>query len=87
MAQPVLLWRKSGEKSGEDLGLPEEELRLRVKLATRMSVQHRDLCSMPCGSLGGRGVWGRMVTCIGMAELLCYPPQTIRTLLISYTPV
>ena len=87
MAQLVHLWRKSGEKSGEDLGLPEEELRLRVKLATRMSVQHRDLCSTSCGSLDGRGVWGRMVTCICMAELLCYPPQTITTLLISYTPI
>ena len=36
MAQLVHLWKKSGEKLGEDLGLPEEELGLRVKLAIRM---------------------------------------------------
>jgi len=33
------------------------------------TVQHRELCSMLCGSLGGRGVWGRMDTC--MVESLC----------------
>ena len=26
------------------------------------TVQHRELCSMSCGSLDGRGVWGRMDT-------------------------
>ena len=36
------------------------------------------------GSLAGRGVWGRMDTCICMAESLCCPPETIRTLLIGY---
>ena len=44
-------------------------------------------CSMSCGSLEGRGVWGRMDTCIWMAEPLCYPPETITTLLIGYTSV
>ena len=38
------------------------------------------------GSLDGRGVWGRMDTCICMAELLCCAPETITTLLIGYTP-
>ena len=28
-----------------------------------------------------------MDTCIDMAETLCYPPETITTLLISYTPI
>jgi len=27
-----------------------------------------ELCSMSCGSLDGRGVWGRMDTCISFAE-------------------
>ena len=27
-------------------------------------VEHRELCSMLCGSLHGRGVWGRMDKCI-----------------------
>ena len=38
------------------------------------------------GTLDGRGVWGRMDTCICMAESLCCPPETTTTLLISYTP-
>ena len=31
------------------------------------------------------GSWGRMDTCIYMAESLCCPPETIEKLLISYT--
>ena len=46
------------------------------------SVQH----SVLCGSLDGRGVWGRMDTCVCMAESLCCSPETITTLLIDYTP-
>ena len=38
---------------------------------------HRDLCSVLYGSLDGRGVWGRMDTCICMAESLHYPPETV----------
>ena len=38
---------------------------------------------MLCGSLDGRGVWGRMDTGIGMAESLCYGPETITTLPIE----
>ena len=40
------------------------------------------------GSLDGRGVWGRMDTCvyIYMAESLDWAPETITTLLIGYTP-
>ena len=32
--------------------------------------QHRGLCSMSRGSLDGRGVWGRMDTCVSTAESL-----------------
>ena len=40
-----------------------------------------------CGSLGGRrGVWGRMDTCMCMAESIHCPPETISMLLIGYTP-
>ena len=39
---------------------------------------------MLCGGLDGRGVWGRMDTCICMAESLCCPPETITTLFIDY---
>ena len=38
---------------------------------------HRDLCSVLYGSLDGRGVWGRMDTCICMAESLHYPSETV----------
>ena len=43
---------------------------------------------MLCASLDGRGVWGRMDTCICvcMAESLRCSPETT-TLLIGYTPV
>ena len=51
------------------------------------TVEHMEFCSVLCGSLDGRGVWGRMNTCICMAESLCCPRETITTLLISYTPI
>ena len=44
-----------------------------------------ELCSMLCASLDGTGVWGRMDTCIYMAESLQCSPETITTLLIGYT--
>ena len=39
--------------------------------------------SVLCGSLDGRGVWGRMDTCICMAESLRCSPETITALFIS----
>ena len=48
--------------------------------------KHVELCSMLCGSLDGKGVWGRMDTYICMAESL-HPPQTITTLLIGYITI
>ena len=47
------------------------------------TVYHRELCSMLCGSLNGRGVWGRMNTCIYMLESLSYSPEIVATLLIA----
>ena len=38
------------------------------------------------GPPGKSGVWGRMDTCICMAEALCSAPEPITTLLIGYTP-
>ena len=40
---------------------------------------------MLCANLDGRGVWGRMETCVCMAESLHSIPETITTLLIGYT--
>ena len=45
-----------------------------------------ELCTVLVGSLAGRG-WGRMDTCICMAESLHCSPANITTLLIGYTPV
>ena len=42
---------------------------------------------MLCGALDGRGVWGRMGTCISTAESLFCLPETITTLLTSYTAI
>ena len=39
------------------------------------------------GSLDGRGVWGRMDTCMCTVESLYYSPEIITTLLISNTPI
>ena len=39
------------------------------------------------GSLDGREMWGRMNTCICMAESLSCAPDTITILLIGYMPI
>ena len=58
-----------------------------VKTVTCPTIKHRELCSMLCGSLDGKGVGRRMNTCICMAESLCCPPETITALLIGYAPI
>ena len=62
----------------------KRSLSLKIRSTT---VYLRELCSVFRGSLGGRGVWGRMDTCICMAEPLRCPPETITTVSISYTPI
>ena len=51
------------------------------------TVEHIELCSVLCGSLVGRGVWGEWIHVLCMPESLCYPPETITTLLTGYTPI
>ena len=50
-------------------------------------IQHMELCSVFCGSLDGRGVWGRMDTRICTAESLHCLPETVTTLLLGCTPL
>ena len=50
------------------------------------TVGRMELCSMLCGSLDGSGVWGRMDTCVCMAQSLCCPPETTM-LSVEYTPL
>ena len=51
------------------------------------SIWHMELCLMLCGSLDGRGVWGRMDTRVCMTRALCCLPETIRALLVGYSPI
>ena len=46
-----------------------------------------EIFSVLCGSLDRKGVWGRMYTCIRLAELLCCAPETAPALLTSHAPV
>ena len=45
------------------------------------------LCSVLYASLDGKGLWGRMDTCICMVESPPCPPETTIPLLIGYTPI
>ena len=47
------------------------------KWITNKDLPYRELCSMLCDSLDGRGIWGRLDTCICMAESLHCSPETI----------
>ena len=45
-----------------------------------------ELCSMFCGSLDGRGVWGEWVHVYLWLSAFTIQPETVTTLLISYIP-
>ena len=45
----------------------------------------KELCPVSCDSLDGRGVGGRMETCICVAESFRCSPETVTTLFIGYT--
>ena len=47
------------------------------------TVQHREPSSMLYGSLDGRKTWGRMDTCICMAQSLHCSPETVITLFVN----
>ena len=51
------------------------------------TMEHEETCSMLCGKLDGRRVWGRMDTCIRTAEFLRCSLETVTTLLIYYLPI
>ena len=60
---------------------------LYLKWATNKDPLSSTWNSAPYGSLDGSGVWGRIDTCLYMAESLCCLPETIIKLLIGYTPI
>ena len=51
------------------------------------TVQHTELCPILCGSQDGRGVWGKVDTCVCMAESLCCPSESITKLLMALRSV
>ena len=51
------------------------------------TVQHRELCSMLCSSLDRRVVRKRMDTRVCMAESLCGPPETVKTVNWLYSNI
>ena len=50
-------------------------------------ITRTDCVAMLCVSLDGTPVWGRMDTCICLAESLHCSPETTTTLLVGYTPI
>ena len=50
-------------------------------------IAHGTLLNVVCASQEGRRSWGKMDTCICMAESLCCSPETTTTLLIDYTSI
>ena len=48
-------------------------------------IQHMELCPVLCGSLDGRGVWGRMdiCVCISLYRSLCCSSEIITTLFVN----
>ena len=53
---------------------------LYLKWITNKSLVYLEFCSMLCGSLDGRGVWGSVGTC---KSLRC-SPEAVTTLLTGY---
>ena len=47
------------------------------------TVQHRELCSVLCGSLDGKGFGGEW-TRVYMADPLCCSPETITALFVNW---
>ena len=81
-----------GERWGEGIvkGVWDRHVRtaiFKIDNQHKSILWHSKICSVLCGSLNGRGPWGRMDTCICMAESLPCSPETITTLLINYTPI
>ena len=82
----MVMGGKLGEGIVGEFGMGRNKL-LYLKWVTNknLTVQHKGLCSMLCGSLDERGEWERMDTyiyiyvCMYMAESLCCPPETITT--------
>ena len=65
------------------LWLPVHTAVFKMESQQGSAVQPREVCSMLPGSLDGRAVWGRMDTCICIAESLHCSLETAITWLMS----
>ena len=60
----------------------------RVHMQQGPTILHREVCLMLCGSLNGRGVWGRMDTLhVWLSPFTVHLKLPQHCLLISYTPI
>ena len=72
--------------SGSEKIIIKNKIKYKMDSCQGPTIQHMQLCSVLCGGLGGRKVWGRMDTCVCMAESLWCSPKTATISLVSYTP-
>ena len=91
---PLLLWGTSSRQRAQYLQhmgssqtrgqtcVPTARFKMDKQQGT--AVWRMELCSMLCGSLDGRGVWGGENGCRFMYDC---SPETITALLIGYTPI
>ena len=58
---------------------PKPNSLLSFEVSFQSGLWHVELCSLLCGRLNGRVVWGRMDACVCMAESLYYSPEATTT--------
>ena len=77
-----LLGGKDRQKSGLNIWIDMNILLwVHVKMDSQQghTIEYRKVYSILCGSPSGKGIWGRMDTCICIAKSFCCPPETITT--------
>ena len=81
------LWLLQGRESWAVWGYCAHTAIFKMDNQQGPTVEHIELCSMLCGGLDRRGVWGRMDTWTCMAESLHCSPESIITLFLSCIPM
>ena len=77
-------WGRGEEAIISEFGMDRYTLLYFKRITNKaLLLNYREFCSMLCGSLDGRGVWGRMDTCTCVPESLRSSPKTITALLIG----
>ena len=91
--EPVLELTVAERKGGVPEGIVKEFGMDMYTLLYLKWITNKDLldspcnCSMLCGSLDGRRVWGRMDSCICISAFAVHVPESVTILLIGYTPI